>query len=85
MRITPALHLVCKACGWRPGANQTMAEVKQHMVAAHGTENVVLDLSAFCACGGEMRLKFTEPMGDGFRDHYICPRCGNEGWVERTK
>ncbi len=83
MRIQPTLELLCKICGWRPAESQTMGDVRQHMIDAHGTSEVTLDLSAICSCGSEMRFTFTEKVGDMVRDHFICPTDGNEGWIER--
>lgn len=85
MRIQPKLSLVCNICGWKPIETQTMGEVKEHMKAAHRREDVTLELASFCTCGTQMRGRLTETMGDGFRDHFVCPQDGNEGWIERLK
>lgn len=85
MRIIPDLKLLCKRCGWRPHETQTMMEVREHMVKEHQTEEVDLDLAAICSCGTEMRHLFIEPVDGVFRDHYKCSKCGNEGFIERTK
>jgi hypothetical protein len=85
MRIEPTLELLCKLCGWRPDRSLTMADIKQHMIVAHHTDNVNLDLATICTCSREMRHTFTETTGDGFRDHFKCDEDGNEGWIERHK
>ena len=87
MRIDPTLELLCKLCGWRPDKTQTMKEVRRHMIDAHNTEDVSLDLSAICTCNSEMRFTFEEPdpRGEGLLDHFKCDKCGNVGLIKRNK
>jgi hypothetical protein len=85
MHIKPELKLLCKLCGWRPDDDKTVGEFQRHMIEAHKIEGVTLDLSAICICGSEMTFRFTEQVGEGdtVRDHFMCPRDRNEGWIDR--
>lgn len=77
------LKLVCKECGWRPLESQTMAVVKEHFDQHHDGRSVVLDLSAVCICGKEMRLSHTTRAGRLLQDNFVCD-CGNIGYVTRS-
>lgn len=87
MKIDPTMRLVCKLCGWKPKESQTMGDMQQHMIEAHHTEEVSLDLVAVCTCDTEMRYSFSEPSqrGESFLDHYKCDKCGNIGLIRRGK
>lgn len=77
------MALACKVCGHRPAPDSVMEATLLHFQVDHDTDQIEFDLVAVCDCGAAMKLTESRPTGGGFKDWFVCPACGAEGYVYR--